>query len=297
TLFRSFSPGDSGALESSPVAPATASCAVQYRAPSGPRTYPEITATYSGDASHAENRGTTRYLALGGPLPYEITTPGTLEVQTTVPADGTKVEACALVSAPATADASDTTSRQRAPRKDLAQILKEVNVLGGRLKLTTPAGSVKTTRDLEAMLGRAAEALDLAREEAGRLRASPNLSDQQQLVELQQQMSRLLEAISNIQKTYHDSCVAPIRNLRAVAAARSRAARIGYAPRRSARRGTLVLKLRLSTTALRRAAGKRRRVTVYIRVNEVLPSRVLARGWPRATVQKVVLTRDGRRAR
>lgn len=37
-------------------------------------------------------------------------------------------------------------------------------------------------------------------------------------------------------------------------------------------------------------------MTVYVWVDEVLPSALVKRGWPRATMQKVVLTRDGKLA-
>lgn len=295
-----FSPGDTCTLESSPVAPATASCDVQYRAPSGPRTYPEVTATYSGDAAHAENSGKTQYLALSGPLPFGSPAPGTLELEVNVPADGTKVEACALVAASAVASGS-AVLRQFGP--SLTKVLADVNRIITRLRATTPAGSVKTTAEAQALVDRAAGEIQRANAEVERLRGSSNADDLARAAELQRDLAKLFEALANIQKAYHDQCMAPIRNLRSVlpgavaAKTRSKAVRLGYAPARSARRGALKLKLRVSKAALRKAARGRSRVTVYIRVNQVLPSRVLKRGWPRATVRKVVLTRDGRLAK
>lgn len=295
-----FLAGDSCDLRSSPAAPATASCSVQYRGPSGPRVFPDITATYSGDATHAENGAKTQYLPLGGPLDYETPDPGTLEVGTEAPVDGTQAEACAFASAGAPANSGRAFRRAGLPGfEDIMSALKQAQATVGT---GTPEQTAAALKRLENVLTQAAAQNQQVDARIERLKASTNQAEIQELAELQRKQTQLFDAISAIRKRLHDVCKAAVANVRssrpaAAAGARLRAVQIGYAPRRKAKRGPLTLKLKLSKAGLRRAARGRKRVTVYVWVNAVLPSALVARGWPRATMQTVTLTRDGRLAR
>lgn len=288
-----FLAGDSCDLRSTAAAPATASCSVQYRGPSGPRVFPDITAKYSGDATHAENGAKTQYLPLGGPLEYETPAPGTLEVGTDAPVDGTKVEACAFVSAGGAASAA----RGGGPMDfaDIAAALKKAQSVIGT---GTPAQTSTALKTLDDVLARAAALNQQTDARIEHLKGSTSATDVQELAALQRQQTQLFAAISAMTKRLQDMCRTASANVRSAvtAAKRMRALRIGYAPRRTAKRGPLTLKLKLSKAGLRRAARGRKRVTVYVWVDEVLPSALVKRGWPRATMQKVVLTRDGKLA-
>ena len=94
-----FAFGRTCSLTSSASAPGTASCSVQYLPPTG-GGFPNISASYPGDATHAPSSGATQFILPGGsPTSYDTSSPGRdgypneilVEVKTPVP--GTEVRA------------------------------------------------------------------------------------------------------------------------------------------------------------------------------------------------------------
>lgn len=100
-----FQLGRTCALTSSPSAPTTGSCSVDYL-PGAGEGVPNISASYGGDSVHASSSGTTQFIT-----PGDITTvspsssapgqyPNTLTITTAAPAAGSDLSACALPGGP-----------------------------------------------------------------------------------------------------------------------------------------------------------------------------------------------------
>jgi len=290
-----FALGDTCTLASSPLAPATASCSVHYPAPIGATTFPAVSATYGGDAGHAEGSGTTEVLALGGPPQYDTPADDTVAVHTDVPADGTTVESCV------TARAGATSAVAAAPSGEA--LAAAVRKAAAQLAQSSPAGSVAATNTLQRAVDNAAEGLSRLYEQIDTLARSSKPADQAQALKLKQSADDIEAAITKALQAQGDACKAAISNSTSRAlvplalTAATPTARLGYARVRSARKGPLTLRLKLSARALRRAAGSRRTVTAYLRVTIVQPSGRTRHGWPRSSVQRIALTRSGRLAR
>lgn len=90
--------GTTCTLHSSPSAPSTAYCSVQY-GPGAGTGFPNIGASYPGDATHAPASGSTRFIVPGGePAGYEESGPGSgypseLSVEVQTPGPKTEVQA------------------------------------------------------------------------------------------------------------------------------------------------------------------------------------------------------------
>ena len=224
-----FALGDTCTLASSPLAPATASCSVHYQAPIGATTFPTVSATYGGDAGHAEGSGTTEVLALGGPPQYDTPADDTVAVHTDVPADGTSVEACATVPAGASRAAS-------APAAGAAGSLPaQIRAAADRLSQSSPAGAAAATNSLQRVVDLASEALATLDAQIAPLARSGNAADQAKAAKLKQQADDIVNAIDAAIKAEGEACKAAInasspRALVPVAlAAATRPTRIGYA--------------------------------------------------------------------
>jgi hypothetical protein len=94
-----FAFGRSCPLASSPSAPGTASCSVQYL-PSPGGGFPNMSAAYPGNATHAACNGSTRFILPGGtPASYDSSSPdaggypGKIVVEVKTPVVGTEVRA------------------------------------------------------------------------------------------------------------------------------------------------------------------------------------------------------------
>jgi hypothetical protein len=94
-----FAFGRTCPLAGSASAPATASCSVQYLPPAG-GAFPNISASYPGDATHAPSSGATRFILPGGtPVSYDTSSPGNsaypneILVEVKTPVAGTEVRA------------------------------------------------------------------------------------------------------------------------------------------------------------------------------------------------------------
>jgi hypothetical protein len=90
--------GTSCTLHSSAAAPSTSYCSVQYT-PGAAAGFPNISASYAGDATHGPASGSTRFIVPGGePAGYEESGPGSgypneLTVEVQAPAPKTEVQA------------------------------------------------------------------------------------------------------------------------------------------------------------------------------------------------------------
>ncbi|HWF33418.1 MAG TPA: hypothetical protein VG188_12775 [Solirubrobacteraceae bacterium] len=93
-----FAFGTTCALHSSPSAPSTGYCSVQY-GPGAGAGFPNIAASYAGDPTHAAATGSTRFIVPGGdPASYDESGPGSgypneLSVEVQTPAPKTEVQA------------------------------------------------------------------------------------------------------------------------------------------------------------------------------------------------------------
>ncbi len=101
-----FAFGRTCPLASSASAPATASCSVEYLPPTG-GAFPNISASYPGDATHAPSSGATRFILPGGtPVSYDTSSPGNsaypneILVEVKTPVAGTEVRASLTKSEP-----------------------------------------------------------------------------------------------------------------------------------------------------------------------------------------------------
>lgn len=90
--------GKACALHSSPSAPSTSSCSVEY-APGSGAGFPNVSASYAGDSTHGAASGSTQFIVPGGEAAgYEESGPGTgypneLTVEVQTPAPKTEVQA------------------------------------------------------------------------------------------------------------------------------------------------------------------------------------------------------------
>ncbi|HEV7527342.1 MAG TPA: hypothetical protein VGO29_00420 [Solirubrobacteraceae bacterium] len=94
-----FAFGNVCSLASSPSAPSTASCSVQYLPPTG-GGFPSISADYAGDATHATSGAKTQFILAGGsPTSYDTSSPvnggypNEVSVEIQTPVRGTQVTA------------------------------------------------------------------------------------------------------------------------------------------------------------------------------------------------------------
>jgi hypothetical protein len=281
----SFIAGDTCELRRSSGAPATATCSVGYQAPFGSTTFPKVTAAYSGSKLHEPATATTTFLVLTGPLPVTTPDPGTVTVETEIPADGTTVQACATVPAAGAGGAQFLPGRSGKLRE-----------LANTLMSGSPAQVERAVKEMTGILGETAKEAAATEARVQELTKAGKTAEAQRLAE---QLTKLTSALSALLRAQQDACRASVSSIKSVAGAavRRRSAVLGASRTTKARKGRLRLRVKLSRAALRRAAGTRKTVRVTLQVHEALPSRLNRRGWPRSTVRRLVLTRDGRLAR
>jgi hypothetical protein len=140
--------------------------------------------------------------------------------------------------------------------------------------------------------------------EAVELLKSPNPADQVKGQALLNEATQTLEALLKAAKQKGETVKKVIGNASAAAAHRRlqrvrtrRVRALGYVTLRNVAAGRLKLKLHLNRSALKQLAGRRSSVTVYVRVNMILPSRLLPGGVPRSFVQRVTLERGPKHKR
>lgn len=154
--------------------------------------------------------------------------------------------------------------------------------------ITGSSRSVAADQRIEKLDARAIKLLESAS-------PSDQLKGQALLNEATQQLEALLKAA----KQKGETGKKVIGNASAAAASRPKLAHLktrrvrplGHLGRRNVAAGKLKLKIKLNRAAINKLAGRRRSVTVYVRVDMVLPSKLYAGGVPRSFVERVTLKR------
>jgi len=132
-----------------------------------------------------------------------------------------------------------------------------------------------------------------------KLLESTSPSDQLKGQALLDEATQQLEALLKAAKQKGETVKKVVGNASPAAATRPRLAHLkalrirplGHLRRRNVAAGKLKLRIKLNRAALNKLAGRRRSVTVYVRVDMVLPSKLYAGGVPRAFVERFMLKR------
>jgi hypothetical protein len=296
TTSGGFASGAKCSLTVSQSSPTVSNCSLVYQtAESG---LPSITATYSGDSTHAASAGHTQFLGSGiNETNFENPTgpsghyPNEVGIETNVPANGTTVEATAQGS-----NQSPGAVPLVFPKLPAGLDPESVTELGlldsiGKIVNETCGQNLKDVTGLNADVAKAIEHMN-------ELLKSSNPAQQQQGQVLQQDLNKTLEAIDKMLKEQAQVQKEVLKNAKGsafVAAAKSRPKRtrsvraIGYVVKRNVAAGKLKLHLRLNRAALAKLAGKRSSVTLFVRIDMVMPSAVLHGGVPRVFVKRITL--------
>jgi hypothetical protein len=128
---------------------------------------------------------------------------------------------------------------------------------------------------------------------------SANPTDQAKAVSDLAEANKKLESLLKLIQQKNEAVIKVVNNVGLAMLARVKTARIrtqrvkplGHVVRHGVATGKLKLKLKLNHAALGKLAGKAGSVTVYVRVQMVLPSGVFKGGVPRSFVQRVTLKR------
>ena len=278
--------------------PSVGSCTLVYEtANSG---LPEITATYGGDSRHTGSVGHTHFLGSGSDETSDEIPPGPpgqypneVSLETTVPVDGTTLEASLegtthgapvpLVLPPIDPSLDPTSAGELAFADKLGQIIDAND-------FETPQMSKEFSDEAAKILQR----IDV-------LDSSPSPAQQTDGKLLTKQANETLEAITKMLKTQAEAQKEAIKNAKGAAFAAARHGKskartrsipaLAYVVRRGVPAGKLKLELHLNRAALNRLAGKHRTVSLYLRVDMVLPSKQFSGGLPRSFVQRITLKR------
>jgi hypothetical protein len=300
--FTTTSGGFSGAscsVTPESTSPSIASCTLVYQtANSG---LPEITATYGGDARHTGSSGHTQFLGAGSEEGTAETPPGKpgeypneIELGLNVPTNGTTVEGAAEGSNPDPAPVPMT----------LPALLGLDAVSAADLKLTeTDATKVD---DSGAQNAKSVKEMDQSIEKLNQreveLTHAAGPAEQAEVKVLMKDTNETLESITKMLKAQEEAEKEIIRNASASAfsSARHKTVKkqktraiksLAYVVKPSVPAGKLKLVLKLNRAALSKLAGKRNSVTVYVRVDMLLPSALYKAGLPRASVERITLKR------
>jgi hypothetical protein len=147
--------------------------------------------------------------------------------------------------------------------------------------------------------GREDKSIEKLDEHAVEMLKSSNPADQAKGQQLTEEATKQLEALSKALKQHEELIKQTANSIKASAASSKRRATIkvahikplAHGGKRNAAAGKLKLKLPLSRAGLNRLAGKRKSVTVVLRVEMLLPSAHLPGGLPRAFVERITLKR------
>jgi hypothetical protein len=179
---------------------------------------------------------------------------------------------------------------------------KTLTVLAdGEMALRIPSDELASGG--EAALAAIATSLEEIKREATAVGSSHSVRlDSAQVQEISEQL-RAMEATTAAMRAVEQALRSVVNNIgkgsvfsgsHALAARarhdkRRRAHPLGVAIARSARAGKLTLRVRLDRATMRRLSRHHRKLQVYVRVTSILPSRVLPRGYPVATIERVTL--------
>jgi ElaB/YqjD/DUF883 family membrane-anchored ribosome-binding protein len=299
TTSGGFANGAKCTLTVTSGSPTVSNCSLVYQtAESG---LPSITATYSGDSTHAPSVGHTQFLGFGiNEANFENPTgpsghyPNEVGIETTVPVSGTTVEATAQ--GPNQSPGPVPLVFPPLPAGLDAESVTELGLLDGIGKVVNETGG-QSLKDVMSMNADVAKILEHMNE----LLKSSSPVEQQQGQILQQDLNKTLEAIDKMLKAQAQNQKEALKNAKGsalvsvAAASKSKRTRsvkaVGYLVKRNVAAGKLKLHLRLGRAALAKLAGKRSRVALVVRIDMVMPSAVLHAGVPRVFVKRITLKR------
>lgn len=276
-------------LQSSPSAPSTASCAVTYQRPFGSTAFPDISAVYGGDVTHAASAGSTSFLILGGPPSFSSQYPNQLSFETVADADGTSVTVCA------------TASSKSVKATASADLVDDLEKITQQIRQMDDAATVKVLPALQKALDRAREQLERNRAEyEAKLRAG----DKQGAAAAKKQVDEATTAIDQLSDALSGQCkatTAPKAKTAIASAAAAAAAKrkrtalvLGTRSVRNAKAGKLPITLKLAKAKVKKARKSKKTVTIYVHVLTRTPSGLVKKGWPRVAIYPVKVTKDGR---
>jgi hypothetical protein len=150
--------------------------------------------------------------------------------------------------------------------------------------------------------GQADQRIERLDAQAVELLKSPSPADQAKGQAVLDEANQTLEALLKAAKQKGETVKKVIGNASAATARRSKLARIragrvkslGHVTMHNVAAGKLRLKLHLNRVELSKLAGRRSSVTVYVRVDMILPSGLFKGGVPRSFVERVTLKRTTR---
>ena len=281
TTSGGFTNGATCSLTVTSGSPTVSNCSLIYQtAESG---LPSITATYSGDSTHASSAGHTQFLGSGinesnfeNPTGPSGQYPNEVGIETNVPVNGTTVEATAQGSNQS--PGSVPLVFPKLPAGLDAESVTELGLLDGIGKVVNETCG-QNLKDVMVMNADIAKAIEHMNE----LLKSSNPAQQQQGQVLQGDLNKTLEAIDKMLKEQAQAQKEALKNAKGsafVAVARSSKSKrtrsvkaIGYVVKRNV------------------PAGKRSHVTLVVRIDMVMPSAVLHAGVPRVFVKRITLKR------
>ncbi len=291
--------GASCSLAPTSGSPSVGSCTLVYQTANS--SLPEITASYSGDARHTASSGRTQFLGMGTGEGTEEVPPGepgqypneiTLGLE--VPTNGTTVEGSAEGSNPSPAPLPltlpglaglDTVSAT--DLKLTETDAKKVDASGGQ-----NANSVKEMDQSIEKLNQRAVELTHASSPAQQAEGQVLTKDTNETLEsITKMLKAQQEAEKEIIKNAKSSAFSSTRHKTAKKQKTKTIKPLAHVIERNVAAGKLKLVLKLNPAALRKLAGKRGKVTVYVRVNMVLPSMLYKSGLPRSYVKTITLNR------
>ncbi len=299
TTSGGFTSGATCSLAPESTSPSIAACTLVYEtANSG---LPEITATYGGDARHTGSAGHTQFLGAGSEEGTAETPPGKpgeypneIELGLNVPTNGTTVEGVAQGANPNPAPLPLTLPALTGLDPTSAADLKLVETDLTKVDNTGAqnAADVKALdASLETLNQQAVNAKSTASTPAAQAEAQKLMQDTQKaeedLTKIIQQKTELMQKIAN----NIGSVLIASRHRTAKREKTEAIKPLGYVVKDNAPAGKLKLALKLNRAALNKLAPKHNSVSVYVRVDMILPSALYKGGLPRVSVKRLTLKR------
>lgn len=291
--------GASCTLQAKPSSGNTASCAVQYRRPYGSTKFPEVSAAYSGDATHKASLGATRFLILGGPANFTSQFPNQLSYEVPVDADGTRVTSCGTASSKGSGKGTGLLAT-KAVRLQLG------TALAPALRDMTQQLLLLDDRQTQAVLPALDRAVQQAAEVLGKNEADYAAKVQagaskQQLAKLRSENEAVKKAMSELNKAMEGICKSSGATKQALTTASAAAAKkrrtavvLGRVSVNSAKAGSLKVTLKLSRAKVKQLTRKKKTATVYVRTIVRVPHPLFKSGLPRVALQQVKIDRQGK---
>jgi len=299
TTSGGFSSGATCSLAPESTAPSIASCTLVYEtANSG---LPEITATYGGDSRHAGSAGHTQFLGAGSEEGTAETPPGKpgeypneIHLDLDVPTTGTTVEGVAQGANPNPAPLPLTlpplTGLDPTSAADLKLVetdLTKVDDTGAQN--ATDVKALDTS--LETLNQQVVDAKKTASTAAAQAEAQKLQQDTQKVIEqLTKEIEHKNEVMKQAGENIRSAFVASVH--RHARKQRTKTTKpLAYVVQDNVAAGKHELTLKLDSAAVKKLAGKHSSVTVYVRVDMILPSALYKGGLPRVSVERVTLKR------